>query len=117
MSRYKALGQAAARLIKDFGKQATIARNKSTNNPITGEVTESAGAVLVVNVVEVSYSQAFGGSQDNAEEGALYLLADNSQRLELGDKIKFDDAEHFIQKLNPMRPGGEVLAYGVEVTK
>lgn len=115
MSFYKNLGNTAARLIKQFGQTAYVKKATKTNDAITGVVTEGPAEWGLINVVQVDYKQAFGGSLDNAKTDSVYLLASNDYVLEIGQKITFNQIEYFIEQLNPMRPGGEVVAYGVEV--
>lgn len=116
MSFYKNLGNTAARLINQFGQQAIVEKAVKTNDAITGVVTEGPADYGVVSVVQVEYKQAFDGSLENAKADAVYLLASNDYVLELGHKVTFNDKEFFIKRLNPIRPGGEVVAYGVEVS-
>ena len=115
MTFYSNLSNTAVRLIKQFGQPCIVPETTKANDPVTGSVTETLVKNHTVNVVEVDYSQAFGGSQDNAKQDAIYLLADSSYALDIGMKMQLDGESLFIKRLKKIRPGGEILAYGVEV--
>lgn len=115
MSFYGDLSDTALRLINQFGKTATITPKTSAIDPILGTVTDTTQTAQSFNVIEVDAEQAFGRSFSSVETSALYLLADNSQTLEPGIVITFDGKAHEIKKAKPIRPGGEVVAYGLEV--
>lgn len=115
MSFYKNLGNTAARLIKQFGQVAYVESAIKTNDAITGVVSSTPTQQALINVVITDYQQAFGGSFDNTEMGKVYLLASNDYVLEIGQKISINKQDYFITNLNPFRPSGEVVAYGVEV--
>lgn len=115
MTFYSELAQTALNLIQEYGQAASIVPVTRTSNGATGVVTETEGTTQNFYVVEVEAEHAFGGTLENVDLEANYLLADTTYAMSIGQRITYGGKTFTITKLKPLNPGGTALLYGLEV--
>ena len=115
MTFYSDLAQTALNLIQEYGQAASIVPVTRSANPATGVVTDTEGTAQSFYVVEVEAEHAFGGTLENVDLEANYLLADTTYAMNIGQRITYGGKTFTITKIKPLNPAGTVLLYGLEV--